>query len=475
MPDTGKKLKSTVHFKHNFRTLFDYLDSLQINYQVINHPVTRTLEQAAEVCDIPKNKLLRVVILSEAKKLFMAILPQDRFLDFSLLCKSLNREFNPAPLAVVEAIFEQCEPHSYPPAPKYFYMDSILDNSVLDLDEVYFEPGNHQTLIKMKCSDYLQLLRNIWQGNFSEPITSMANVQTRKENVSNQITQFVPRRLEGRSHEHIELPVMPPMADRLLHLREDPDATVFDLAAMIEKDPSLAARLINWAQSSYYGYPKTVASVESAIVNVFDYNMMLNLALGLTINCSIKVPLEGPLGLKNYWQFSIYTASLVDSLIAEMPASKKLNRGLAYLAAFLHNFGQLVLAELFPSQYYLLNRYLVVNPDVRIIDLEVHVLGVNHPQMGAWLLKNWGLPIEVVTAVRWHHEEDYVDDHAIYSNLVFVAIRLLKRHHLGDAYSEEIPTAILEFLGLTDEQTTKILGNLITEKAALDLIVKQLL
>ena len=42
------------------------------------------------------------------------------------------------------------------------------------------------------------------------------------------------------------------MADEILRLRADPSAVAKDLASVVEKDPSLAAQVISWAQSPYY-------------------------------------------------------------------------------------------------------------------------------------------------------------------------------------------------------------------------------
>lgn len=475
MSDTAKNTNQCVlqkNFSIKFRTPFDYLDFLQIHYRVINHPVTRTLEQAAHICNVPRNQLLRLAILQENGKLYMTILPHDRFLDLSMVCKSLKREFVPASPEEIKTLFESCESHSYPPLPKYFNIESILDVSVLELEEVYFEVGNRHSLVKMKCADYLQLLSNIGEGDFSESIASVITPDPKEIFLNFEITEK--NTGKKKIFEHIELPIMPPMVDMLLHLKDDLESNAVDLISVVEQDPVLCAQLIHCAQYLNEG-TKKITSVEGVVMNVLGYDLTLNLALGLTINDSIKVPLIGPLGLKVYWQFSIYSALLVDLLIAEISTYKMPNRGLACLSAFLHNFGHLVLADLFPSQYYLINRYLSINPHANIINLEMRTLGVCHTQMGAWLLKSWGLPQEVITAARWHHEEDYADEHAIYSNLVFIATRLLKRYHLGDANSDQIPLAILEVLGLTEHTINRALDHLMMKKTILDLTVEQLL
>lgn len=465
---------SVVHeSKSGFHNIYEYLDSLGLFYEVIEHEETRSLEQVAKLCAIPRAELLRTVVLSEDHGVLMAILPCDRLLDFFVLCKTLNRRLMPAQSETLELIFKECEPNSYPPLPDYFAMDAILDKSILSLEYVYFEPGNHHSLIKMKKQDFLSLLHNSWQGDFSASIATLTE-DKEKNHLSAQVKQFTPKRFESRLQETIELPVMPPMADKILKLRSDPNATATDLAIIIEKDPSLSAQLIKWAQSPYYGYSGRIVSVENAIIKVLGFHLVLNLALGLSLNRAMKVPLDGPLGLKAYWKFSIYAASLIESLIYEMPKSKRPIRGLAYLSGLLHNFGHLVLAELFPPQHFLLNRYLEVNPEVSINEIEKHVLGVTHTQIGAWLLQNWNMPVEVLAAVKWHHEGDYSNEHAVYANLACIAGRLLKRYNMGDATEDSLPPEILGALSISTEQAEAALEKLLSKKDGLDSIVNQL-
>lgn len=60
--------------------------------------------------------------------------------------------------------------------------------------------------------------------------------------------------IRRRIEQVYELPPMPEMARRILQLRGNPDASVADLAAIIEFDPSLAAQVVRYAASPFYAY-----------------------------------------------------------------------------------------------------------------------------------------------------------------------------------------------------------------------------
>jgi len=454
--------------------VYSYLDSYNLKYEVIKHSKTFTLEQAAQLCEIPRMALLRTVVLEEEHGIIMAVLPMDRLLDFSALCKALNRDMTPAKYGIVSELFKGCELGSYPPLPELFQVDAILDRSIMALEYVYFEPGQHDAVIKMKREDFVALQPSAWQGDFSEPISYLTEGEQDPDSIKQQVDQFTPQRFRMRLQENIELPAIPVIAANILQLRSNVNATASDLADIVVKDPSLSAQLIKWAQSPFYGYAGKITSIECAIVKVLGFDLVLNLSLGIALNRSLKIPVDGPLGLKAYWKFSIYTAILAEALVKRMPVKKRPIIGLVYLSGLLHNFGNLLLAELFPPQYFILNRYIEVNPNICLTEIEKHVLGVTHTQIGAWLLETWGLPKEVITAVKGHHQEDYVSESAQYSNLIYMATRLLKMHNLGDARDCQLSASILEALGLTLKDAQLALTEVMEQEDELSAIVNQI-
>lgn len=66
-------------------------------------------------------------------------------------------------------------------------------------------------------------------------------------------------------------------------------------------------------------------------------------------------------------------------------------------------------------------------------------------------MQAWHMPDELITAVRWHHQEEFSSPYAVYSNLVLISNRLLKRLNIGDAGSSHLPTAVMTALHLNSE------------------------
>jgi Ala-tRNA(Pro) deacylase len=49
-------------------------------------------------------------------------------------------------------------------------METILDDSLMSLPEVYFEAGDHQTLVRVKTRDFVGLLEGASHMPFSAPM-----------------------------------------------------------------------------------------------------------------------------------------------------------------------------------------------------------------------------------------------------------------------------------------------------------------
>jgi len=256
--------------------------------------------------------------------------------------------------------------------------------------------------------------------------------------------------IKSRIESLEKLPTMPGVAQQIIQLRANANGGVNDLAKIVETDPSLAAQVLRYARSPLYGYRGKVDSVHAAIARVLGYEMVLNLALGIAAAKPFKVPRKGPLGLDAFWQHALHSAALTQNLSTLVPSELRPPAGMAYLAGLLHNLGHILLGHLFKQEFLILNKFIVQEPEKSLVDIELEVLGIDHGQLGAWLMQSWNLPEETITAVKEHHNENYRGPHAIYPLLVLVSDRILKRHNLGDAASPELPASVLQYLEVSE-------------------------
>lgn len=272
------------------------------------------------------------------------------------------------------------------------------------------------------------------------------------------------RAVEKRIEQVYELPPMPELGRRILQLQSDPHASAQQLANIVQLDPSLAAQVIRYASSSYYGYSGRITNIQEAIARVLGYDMVLSLSLGLAAGRSFRIPERGPLGLSRFWQHAVISAVLVQKLGAILPESMRPPPGLSYLCGLLHDFGILLLAHLFPPEFQLLNKMAKANPRQSVSELERRLLGMGqardvlamgHARIGAWLMGAWKMPEAIQVTLLEHHNPDYLGDYDILVHLVQLADFLLQNDGKLPAACK-IPHANVRVLQILPEQVLEI-------------------
>jgi len=436
-----------------------YLKVQKVPFQLLAHPPTDTLEEAAAAAGVEVRQLVRAVMLEDDTGMVMAVLPADYLLDFTVLNRLLGRNLQPAARGNITAVFPDCQPRSIPPLAEPYGLTAVVDEQVALMQTVCFEPGSHEHLVCMEGSLFDWLHQDARHGVFSHPTQALASpsihtftMPTGADGADGLRKLHPVENMEQRMRALQSMPPLPEVTRRLLLLRNDTRATLAELTDIIMLDPGLAAQVVNYARSAYYGYRGSVETLQDATGHVLGLDTALHMALGLSAAQALRAPVDGPLGLHAFWHHAIHTATLAEALAPLLPSANRGRRGQAFLAGLLHDFGTLVLGHLFKAEFYLLNKVVAANPDIPLTLIEKRILGFTHTQLGSWALEYWTMPPEVIVTAREHHNEYYRGEHAVLARLVLLAEHLLKDSGFSDAASAEPPPAVYTALGLDKER-----------------------
>lgn len=447
-------------------------ESQNLNIKTIDLPETLSGIELANFLKKDVEKLLRVVSLREENSSVVVILPYQSLLDIKVLNDLTESEYKVLDPENALSLFKETQLPSLPAIPDKIKCRTIVDEGVLEMSEALLESGDPEKLLQVDNEAIRALFDECEVMQFAVSQDHLFAGRGPKDEELD--TSFTATRLRQRVDDTFDLPAMPEIAQDIMKLRVDPSADAFKLAEIVSRDPSLAAQVISWASSPYYGYQGKIDSLETAIARVLGFELVMNLALGISIGKSLKVPMDGPLGIKAFWKQSIYCANLSEKLCRAMPIKQRPERGLIYLSGLLHNFGHLLLGHIFPPQFQLVNATILANPQVAVEDIEFYVLGITHDEIGAWLMQNWHMPDELIVAVQRHCQEEFWSKHAIYSNIVLVANRLLKRIGIGLSIETSVPQSTLDLLSLDNETIEKALSDIDDEAESLDMMAKQM-
>ena len=412
---------------------------------------------------------VHAVLLDDSIGTLLVLFTQSHLLDLNRLADLTGRRMTAVAPDRLELLLEKHSLKSLPGLPALINSPCLYEEQLLQQPALLISTGEPGVLLEIVQDDFKRLLKNASAGRFAEPLGAIQldHGGDDGEAITRAVQAFTARRIQQRLEATIELPPLSESVRRIMRLRSDPDVTVDEITSVVETDPALAAQVMSWASSSFYASPSKIRSVEDAIVRVLGVDLVINLALSLSLGKSLSLPKDHPQSSTPYWQQSIYTAAVIEGLTRAMPREQRPEVGMTYLGGLLHNFGYLLLAHVFPPHFSLICRHLEVNPHVSHSLIEQHLLGISREQMGAWLMRFWGMPDELAIAVRHQHDPAYVGVDAQYPNLVCVALSLLRSRGIGHGACAPLPYALFERLGVPREKAEAVVGKVLEAEVLL--------
>jgi Ala-tRNA(Pro) deacylase len=150
--------------------LAHYLRAHPVQFDLLMHSHTGNSLQSAKAMHVPPGCLAKAVVLEDDDAhMLMAVLPASRKLDLEQLRSRTGRTLRLATEAELGECFDDCALGAVPPIGKAYGMETVLDDSLMAQPELYFEAGDHETLVRVKTSDFASLLEGAAHMDFSAP------------------------------------------------------------------------------------------------------------------------------------------------------------------------------------------------------------------------------------------------------------------------------------------------------------------
>lgn len=219
------------------------------------------------------------------------------------------------------------------------------------------------------------------------------------------------------------LPSVPTLYLELKKALHNENASIQDLAKIIQKDIGMTAKILKLVNSAFFGLRRTIETAHDAMAYLgVETVKTLVLVNGIF---SETAPLKTRLcTLDELWQHSMCVANAAKAIAQAEKADRKVQEE-AFVGGTLHDVGILVLASNFPEAY---NRIadIISREKLSLSEAEKKEFGVTHTEVGAYLLGLWGLPTPILGIVSMHHQVGFSEPSA-FSALLAV--------HTADAIS----------------------------------------
>ncbi|MDC0663988.1 aminoacyl-tRNA deacylase and HDOD domain-containing protein [Marinobacter sp. SS21] len=411
---------------------------------------------------------LRMVLLNDDQGRVQVICRNRDLIDINALNKQLNRDLRMMPGSDQLLVRERTGLRDLPALPSLTGLPTVVDVAVDDLAVIALNLIDQGVTIMLKGAEFKELSAGAQRMPIAVEPQSVGVNRNRPDRDLEQLTDAIKRftglRIKQRLDDTLELPPLPETAQRIIQLRVNPNSMVGDLVDIVESDPSLAAQVVSWASSSFYAAAGQIRSVYDAVCRVLGFDLVMNLAVGLSLGRAMAQPQDRPEGYVDYWQQAIWQAQAAGLLASLMPRGQRPAFGLAYLSGLLHNFGYLVLAHIFPPHFKLVCRSLEINPQVDSSLIEHFLLGITREQIGAQLMANWGMPDEVTVAVRHQKDPDYDGEYDVYPKLLWLGRQLLTERGIALGAGERVADSFYQELGLDKAKVAEHFDELVEAK-----------
>lgn len=144
-----------------------YLVEHKMEYDVMLHARTGSSHETALAAHVPDDHIAKAVVVKDRHGYLVAVIPASHWLKLDALRHELDRDLHLAEENEIAALFSDCEPGAVPPLANAYGMDTLLDEALVSLADVYIEAGDHEQLIHLRGEDFQTLMSGARHGYYS--------------------------------------------------------------------------------------------------------------------------------------------------------------------------------------------------------------------------------------------------------------------------------------------------------------------
>lgn len=150
-------------------TVESFLRDHHASYQVLRHPMTWCSNQTAQACHVSGKRIAKAVVLKDDRGYALAVLPASHHIQFHRLNRWLGRNLTMVSEEEAAELFKDCEPGAIPPMGDAYGLDTIIEETLDAQPDIYFEGGDHTSLLHMTNDEFENLMVRASHGSFSIP------------------------------------------------------------------------------------------------------------------------------------------------------------------------------------------------------------------------------------------------------------------------------------------------------------------
>jgi len=245
-------------------------------------------------------------------------------------------------------------------------------------------------------------------------------------------------------------PSMPRAGFKLRALLNKVDVELTEIEEILRHDPGLATNVLRLANSAFFGLSQKVGSLKQAVM-LLGVKRFAQIAVSASMSKTMENAVEGyDLSPGELWHHSIAVSNTAEALAKNREIDRTDD---VFTPALVHDMGKLVLDKFVKEDLQKIES--ITSKAVPLEVAEQMVLGTDHAEIGALILARWSFPMDIVNAVRWHHNPENIKDSKIQSDIVYLSNQICQSNAGGNSDSGQIAmplSVVLKRLGIKLDQ-----------------------
>jgi len=261
------------------------------------------------------------------------------------------------------------------------------------------------------------------------------------------------------------IPVLPPGAPHLLKSLTDDSISFVELAGVIERYPTIAARLISLANSAWSSPVSEITSLDNACSRL-GFDVVRSASIALAVSAPFDTSRCPEFDARHFWCSGLLAADGA-AWLAQFSKSIHMEPPTARAAGLIHNLGLLLLVDQLPKEVDQAIKLTNKDEGMQLTQALLYILGFDHCDAGRQLGLAWELPEVLVDAMDYRLDDDQapeqVNEVALLMDIMVSMLRALQHNRPW-----AIPQAQLDRLQITPAEASMVLERLTGQLTQVD-------
>jgi len=268
--------------------------------------------------------------------------------------------------------------------------------------------------------------------------------------------------LQRLNFKHI--PVLPPGAPHLLKSLTDDSISFIELAGIIERYPTIAARLISLANSAWSSPVSEITSLENACSRL-GFDVVRSASIALAVSAPFDTSRCPGFNARFFWSSGLLAADGA-AWMAQFSKSTNIEPAAARAAGLIHNLGLLLMADQLPKDVDQAIRLIQKEEGMQLSQALLYILGFDHCDAGRQLGIAWELPELLVDAMDYRLDEEVPEQVNEVSCVIDITVSMLRALQHNRPWA--IPQTQLDWLQITPADASMVFERLSGQQAKIE-------